>query len=197
MAEKGLHKGWATIEESHKHQYYWDDLRFSIDAVRTVSGKVPTPTAYQNGAVLAFVNTADNAITFNAQMPHGLVMGTDVDFHVHIILPTAGAGGGAENVKFDLTYSWAGIGGTFPAYSTLTATRDVQNDAADEHILMDLGDCAYSNRGAGNAGVSDVLICRLTRDTSVADNYADDVYLLTADFHIRTNAPGSRNEYIK
>jgi len=186
--------GHPEIERFQQYSYYWDDLRFPANALRVGTAQPATEQAYKGGIVLSFASNQDNSVSFNAQMPHGLVMGLDLDFHVHITLPTSGAGAGAENVKFDMTYSWAGIGGSFPAETTLTATRDVQNDSADDHIFMDLGQVLYSNRGAGSDGVSDMLICSLTRDVSVANDYSSAVYLIEADFHIQINAPGSREE---
>lgn len=181
----------------NNNKVVWDDLRFPVDAVRSVSGKVPADVSYQNGLVLGFVNTSDNAITFNIQLNHGAKFGQDLDSHIHIILPVAGAGGGVENIKFDWTYSWAGIGGVFPAYSTMSATLDVQNRAADTHILFDIGDMLYSNRAAGADGVSDMIICRLTRDVSVANNYGSSVYLMESDIHVQIDSVGSRQEAVK
>jgi len=193
------HNGYSEIERYYKRVGYWDDLRFPVSAVRTVSGKPPTDQTYKGGLVLAFLSNTNTAVTFNAQMPHGYMTNLDLEFHLHIVLPAAGSGGGAENVKFDMTYSWADINGVFPAETTLTATRDVQNDAADTHILMDLGTVLVSNRAAGTpaGGVSSMLICSLERDVSVANDYASSVYLVEADFHYNFNAPGSRDEYIK
>ena len=95
-----------------------------------------------------------------------------------------------------MTYSWADINGAFPAETTITATRDVQNDSADTHILLDIGDVLASNK-VGTDDVSSMIICSLERDTSVADNYDDSVYLLEADFHYQIDAPGSREEFTK
>jgi len=132
------------------------------------------------------------------QLNHDWKMSTNLDAHLHIVLPTAGAGAGVENVKFDLTYSWAYIGYEFPAETTITATRDVQNDPANTHIYFDLGDILESNAaGTQSEGVSSMLICSLERDTGVANDYAGAVYLAEADFHIQCNSIGSRFEASK
>jgi len=187
-------RGFSQIVKFWERKGYWDDLRFPTESVRQVSGKEPSPTSYRGGLVLAFGSIQDNAVTFNAQLPHGTVMHSNLNFHVHIVLPTAGAGAGAENVKFDFTYSWAGIGAAFPASTTLSQTFDVQNDSADTHYLKSLGTVLYanSNQATTAGGVSNMLICSLSRDVSVANNYSDDVYLVEADFHFRTDSPGSR-----
>ena len=178
---------------------FWDDIRFPANAVRVGAARPATEETYRGGIVLAFDSAADNSIYFNCQLPHAYKIGTDLDAHIHVVLPTSGAGAGVENVKFDFTYSWCSIGGSFPAESTISVTRDVQNDSADDHILIDIGNIPYSaaTLNGGNGGVSMMLICSLTRDTTVANNYADDVYLVEADFHYQIDAPGSRDEYVK
>lgn len=171
----------------------YDDLRFPAQSVKLDSTNPPTSTAYKGGSVLAFASNPSQKIYFNAQLPHGWKMG-DLNFHVHIVLPTAGAGGGTENVKFNLTYSWAYIGYDFPAETTITATRDVQNDGAGKHILMNIGTLLESNAaGTQSEGVSSMLICSLTRDVSVASDYAQPVYLVEADFHYEIDTVGSRS----
>ena len=195
--KNGIHRGYPTTEALEKHLGYWDDLRFPISAVRGVTGKPPTEIAYKGGMVLAFSTSSDNAVAFNGQFPHGYKQTLDVDTHLHLILPTAGAGAGVENVKFDLTYSWADIGGAFAAETTISATHDVQNEAADTHLYFELGDMLVANRGAGTLGVSSMVICSLNRDVSVANDYSSAVYLMEADFHIVSDAPGSRSEYVK
>jgi len=59
---------------------------------------------------------------------------------------------------------------------------------------MKLMEIAEDMNGSGISGVSSMLICSLTRNTDVADNYADDVYLLEVDFHYQFDAPGSKFE---
>lgn len=175
----------------------WDDHRFPTEALRLSGVTPPTATTYKGGTVLAFADNRDEKVTFNCQLPHGWKM-SDLDAHCHIVLPTAGGGGGVENVKFDLTYSWAYIGYDFPAETTITATRDVQNDGADTHILMDIGDILESNAaGTATEGVSSMLICSFERDTSVTNDYTDDIYLIEIDFHIQFDALGSRLEASK
>ena len=179
--------GWAVV---------WDDLRFPAQTVKLDSTNPPTATAYKWGSVLSFASTPSQKIYFNAQLPHGYKLGTDLDFHIHIVLPVSWSGSWAENVKFDFTYSWAAIGADFPAETTITATRDVQNDTADNHIIFDIWDVLNSNM-VWSWGVSEMLICSLKRDTWVANDYANAVYLLEADFHYQADQIGSLLEYSK
>jgi len=192
-----LHKGRSIIEDNFIHKGYYDDLRFPVASIRLGGAQPPTDVAYKGGLALEFPSNTDKTIYLTAQFPHGAVMGQDPEFHTHIAIPVSGACAGAENLKWDLTYSWSGIGGVFPSESTLSITYDLQNTVADTHTLIDVGDLLYSNRSTGSEGVSDVIICSLTRDVSVASDYASSVYLITADFHILLDRVGSRYEYLK
>lgn len=173
---------------------YWDDIRTPSNLSKKVPGKEAKDQAYKGGVVISFEDGADQAVSFNVQLPHGYKLGSDLEFHIHIALPTAGAGAGVENVAFDFTYSWANINNEFPAETTVSDTTDVQDYAADTHRLIEIGG---SLDGSAITGVSSMLICSLTRDVSVDDNYADDVYLIELDFHYQFDAPGSWTEYDK
>jgi hypothetical protein len=170
----------------------WNDLVVSMSSVRLPAANPPTVTAYKSGQVLAFSSASDNYVYFNVQLPHTYKEGTDIKFHIHYAIPTAGAGAGVENIKFDLTYSWANADGTFNAASSGTATIDVQNTSADTHEI----DGIATITGTGK-NVSSVLICSLKRDTGVANDYTDDVYVISADFHNETDTIGSRQEFTK
>jgi hypothetical protein len=171
----------------------WDDLRVNPSTVRLPGTNPPTIQAYKGSTVLSFEDAGgDDTISFNVQLPHNYKEGTDVKFHVHWTIDTSGAGAGAENMKWDFTYSWANANSSFPAESSGTVTVDVQNDTADDHMI----DGVVTMTGAGK-NVSSIIICSLTRDTSVADNYGGHAYLLSADFHHEIDTMGSRQEFIK
>jgi len=164
----------------------WEDLRFPASSVRLGGAAPATFQAYKDGGVLAFATTPDQYIYIIAQMPHAWEQGTDIEVHIHWTIPTAGSGVGAENVKWDLTYSWSDIGDAIPNSSADTLTRDVQNLAADLHMLNSFG--TITGTGFTKSGI---LIISLKRDVSVANDYADDVYLLELDIHYKINRAGS------
>jgi len=87
-------------------QTVWDDLRTPSNTSKKVPGKEATDQAYLGGVVLAFSSTTDQAISFNVQMPHAYKLGTDIEFHAHIILPTAGAGGGEKIAREMEKFVW-------------------------------------------------------------------------------------------
>ena len=104
----------------------------------------------------------------------------------------AGAGGGAENVKWDLTYSWQNIGSVFPGATSVSQTIDVQNDSNNSHMF----DSVATISGSGRT-ISSMLVCSLTRDVSVANDYAAAAYLLEVDSHFEIDTIGSRQETAK
>ena len=170
----------------------WDDLRFPATSVRGAGVFDPTLTVFQSGIVLAFSTGPNNEVTFfNAQLPHGWKQGSEMVFHLHWTIPVSGGLAGAENVKWDFTYSWANMAAAFPAASTATVTVDVQNVTAGDHLVTDILEPV-----AGFAGkeISSVLLCSLTRDVGVANDYGQDAYYIEADFHFEIDTIGSREE---
>lgn len=169
-------------------QPVYEDLRFPVGSVRAAGTYPPTETAYRGSYILAFDSGPNNeSIQFTAQLPHNYKEGTDIVFHIHWTIPNPGAGGGAENVKWDFTYSWANIGSLFPAQSSATITVDVQNDVAADHMVDDV----VTMSGTGKT-ISSMILCSLTRDVSVANDYGGSAYFLEADFHYQIDTIGSR-----
>jgi len=126
-------------------------------------------------------------------------LGTNLCPHMHFVIPTDGAGIAVENVKFSLTYSWANLDGEFPAETTISGTVDVQAKLNDTHFILELEtpNAILESNAAGTDNVSGMLLCSLERDTAVATNYDDVIYLLEVDFHYEKDTLGSRTEYAK
>jgi len=175
-------------------QTVWDDLRTPANNTKKVPGKEAKDFVYNSGVILNFEVGQDQAIAFNVQLPHAYKLGANIEFHAHVILPTSGAGLGAENIKFDFTHAWADLASVVPGETTVPTTIDVQSYVADTHYLMEI---AATIDGSGISGVSSMLICSLTRDVGVANNYNDDVYVVEVDFHYPIDTIGSRLEASK
>lgn len=167
----------------------WEDLRFPASAIRLGGAAPATEQAYKDGLVLAFASNPDQFIYVIAQLPHTWIEGTSLVPHIHWTIPVSGAGAGAENVKWDLTCSWANIDGSFPASSPLTVTRDVQNDTLDDHLFTTLGVID----GVGKT-FSGCLIISLKRDVGVINDYTSSAYLVEFDIHYKQNRLGTYDE---
>ena len=170
----------------------WDDLRFPASSVRVGSAQPASEQAYRGGIVLSFASNADNSIYFIAQMPHRWKEHSDIELHLHWTIPVSGAGGGAENVKWDLTYSMSNIEGSFPVESTATVTRDVQNDTANDHLYTEIVEIDMDGMTFSNC-----IIFSVTRDVSVANDYASAAYLVEADIHYMVDSLGSKQKLVK
>ena len=181
----------ADMIQSRKMFDAWDDLRFPATSIRS-GANAPTWDATHVG--WSFSNNPPNNQEVQAvcQLPHAWREASTVHAHIHWYL-TVGGGGG-EDVKWDLLYRVASIGGTFPAgWTTLPTTVDVSGYAVREHIYTDLGDITMAGEG-----VSCIVDIRLQRDTAdAADDHEQDVILKEIDFHIRKDAFGSVQETSK
>jgi hypothetical protein len=173
----------------------WDDVVVPSTTVRLAGVNPADEVAYRDGIAISFDDAVDEYAYFTIQLPHRYKEGTDIIFHIHWTIKVSGAGGGAENVKWILTYSAsspASPAESWPASSSGTVTIDVQNDAANDHLI----DNVVTLTGT-NYKISEVIICSLQRDTTVANNYGDEAYLVSADFHFEVNTMGSRQALAK
>lgn len=174
----------------------WDDFVIPISNIRLGGAAPADEESYKSGMALSFDDSSDEYAYFILQLPHSYKEGTDISFHIHWTIKTSGAAGGAESVKWDFTYSASSpkltTAESWPTASTETVTVDVQNDSADDHLVDTIATITGTN-----FLISEVLICSLKRDTGVANNYADEVYVVSMDFHYQLDTHGSRSEWSK
>jgi len=169
----------------------WDDLRFPVSNVR-ITGTNPASWEVFNGfQVLGFEAQAvnDEQIYFLAQLPHSYKHGSNIKFHVHWSPETDDN----ATVRWGLEYVWANINDSLSASST-TVYKDVniENNGGD-HLITTIAEIDGSNKT-----LSSMLLCRLFRNSSHAnDNFDDIAYLFEADFHFQIDQLGSRQEFIK
>ncbi len=155
----------------------WNDLVSSVGVVKFGGASDPAWVAYKGGYVLNFQNARSDICYFNVQQTHMAAITQPVEFHVHCTVPDNGAG----NVRWQLTHSWAGIGGVFPAATTVTTTVAVAANSLDQHLIHEIA--ASIAAPAGNS-VSSILLCSLSRlGSDGADTYGNDVYVTSFDFH--------------
>lgn len=172
----------------------YDDVRTPISTVRLSGSQPPTTTLYKGGEVLAFPHTAAKTIYFNVQLPHSYKEAGNLEFHIHYAIETSGANGvNPENVKWDFTYSWSNMTAAIPDATSDSATIDVKALTSATHYR---GQIVASIDGTGK-NISSMLICSLTRDVAVANNYAANVYLMEVDFHYPIDTLGSRQAGVK
>lgn len=127
-----------------------------------------------------------------AEMPHEWREGSTVDVHLHWYLLVGGAGG--EDVKWDLLYRFASVGGVYPAgWTPLSVTVDVSAYAIREHLMTEFTAIALPGETL-SCGID----LRLQRDTAdAADDHEQDVIMKHLDIHYRADSFGSVNDDVK
>jgi len=203
------HRGAAAWNLVYQYQLLveYDDIRISGLAVQKQGSNDPTLTQWLDDAggtspgiyLYYFADEAvegnEEEVFFAIQLPHSYVEGSDILAHVHWI--PAANGGAGEFVKWGLEYVWLNegdVGGD---------TTVIHTDASDAGHATRSGDAALvanthyvSVFSAAISGVgmeiSSMLICRLFRNSSDADDdYTDAAGLLEFDFHIQKESVGS------
>jgi hypothetical protein len=166
----------------------FEDVVVNLSNIKAPASDPPTWTSYKGCEVPAFGKNATNVLYFTCQIPHKYKNGSDIFFHFHAAYPDANAG----NSRWQLTYSWANINGTFGAQTTTPLTFAAPA-AADHHSLHNFGTIS----GSGKT-ISSVLLCSLARlGADGADNYDNVIYAISADFHIEFDSLGSSQELVK
>jgi hypothetical protein len=166
----------------------WDDVVVSLGNIKAPAADPPTWTAYRGGELPLFGATATNVLYFNAQIPHSYKEAGDLSFHVHVAYPNANTG----DSRWQVTYSWANIDGTFGAQTTVAVTVAAPG-VADSHTLHHIATIT----GTGKT-ISSCLICSLSRlGADGADTYASGIYAVSADFHVEKDTIGSRTDTTK
>lgn len=172
----------------------FDDLR--VDAISTRTGQVaPTDeTGFRgdnNHLVRNFVNNQADEIQFCIQMPHSWDK-TTIYPHVHFS-PWA-TSTGTQAAKFILEYYVSDFDNQFPASpATLPLTKTWTTNKQWFHLIAD------NNAGIDLSAynISNILKCRLYRDNTVTNNFANKLTVLYFDVHFKVNSFGSRQEYVK
>ena len=175
----------------------WDDLRFDANALKAAGVKDPAYTTCLGSGLRAywFSPTTQEELYFAAQMPHSWD-GSAIYPHVHWFDST-GSSTKADLVRWGLEYSWAEIGSTMTTASTVYISTRFPDEAItkNKHYISEF---AAITPSTNQDGMSAMLLCRLFRDSTVAeDSSTNGAYLLEFDIHYRMNMIGSRQENTK
>ena len=133
----------------------------------------------------AFSPTAEEELFFEAKIPHDYAEGSDMDFHLHWSPSTANAG----DVVWAVEYVWTEKNGT--ATNTTITSSTITSDGVAFRHQVDTIIPTLSGTGRGIGGIISGRIYRIA--DAAADDYADDAFLLAADFHYQVDGFGTRN----
>jgi hypothetical protein len=188
MALLRINNGALTINDSGN----WDDSQVPPSTQRTGTVAPTLTTGFRGDAnfqQLHFVSSQADETQFSVQLPHSRKKSSAIYPHVHFC-PAVNIADGTYNVQFILEYYAANINAQFPASpQTYTMTKNF-TVSSNNHIWMHFL--------AGNVtpitntfGISSILVCRLYRDNTVANNYGQPVSLLGFDIHYYVDSLGS------
>lgn len=159
----------------------WDDLNV-LPLVRFSGAGAPAMTDFLTSGggyvtqQLAFSGSADNTLSFSAQIPHGWVLNSELRPHIHIsTVATTG------NCVFRL--SWA-IQANGSQWGSVTFTDDTKTFAAGtaNQLLIKSFTAVTPNIAAGTSPIIVGSLARLAASDG-ADSITDDVFLLGFDFY--------------
>ena len=166
-------------------QYRWDDLRFPATRIR--QGATTKPDFDTTNLGLLFPqNDATEIAYIIAQMPHRMLLGSDIHPHIHFIQSVA------QQPTFKMDYRWYRNGDTVPgAFTTLTASSF--------SYVWSSGDLLQIVEFPAIVGlaidtVSSIIDIKIYRQDNVV---AGDVLVKEFDLHYKIDDRGSRQEYIK
>jgi len=143
-----------------------------------------------------FSGSTEQELYFLVQMPHDWKEGSTIFPHVHW---TANTTLGTTKVRWGLEYTWVNITGTLENTSIIYGEdliAPVGTVTAYKHAITELA--ASTGIIATGKTLSSFIMCRIFRDaTAGTDNYSGSAALLGIDFHMETDALGSRSAYSK
>jgi hypothetical protein len=186
----------------------WEDLRVPLSTTSKFANIVSIwggINAGTNGAGIAVVSwnfsgftlgSAENSVFFEAQLPHSYLEGTAIEPHVHFI-HNGSTVGTTGSVRFFLEYVWANLSGIFNKTATTIYSQPTtinSGDTANIHLISSFGGITGNT---ATMTISSMLLCRLIRDNTVANNYQGTVGGMEIDFHYQQQGTGSRSQYVK
>ena len=177
--------------QSRKAFDVWNE--FVIPAAAIGSGaNAPTWDATEVGWNFSNNPPNNQEVQSPAEMAHEWREGSAIEVNFHWYLLVAGAAG--EDVKWDLLYRFASVGGTYPAgWTADSVTVDVSAYGVREHLMTEF---------AAIVMTGETLSCgidlRLQRDTQdAADDHEQHVILKHLDIHYRADAFGAVDDVAK
>lgn len=165
----------------------WRDDNFS--AVSLGVGASPPDSIALNGGAI-YVKAFDGAaiteqLFFSTEYNHEAKNGADIVFHVHWSPTTAGAG----NVKWQLTYQWVNVDGSFAGAETTISVVQAAGGVA-----WSANKIAFPTVIGTGKTIGSQIVGRFFRDpTDAADTYAADAAITgTFGIHYELDTVGSR-----
>lgn len=173
----------------------FDDLLTAQTATRTGVVAPTSGTGFRGDSNFyhtTLINTQADEVQFEVQFPHRCREGSPIYPHVHFA-PTASSTG-AQAARFVLEFYAANVDAQFPASpAQYIMTKTWSTNQQYYHLIASNA----TPLTVSGWTLSSILKCRLYRDNTVSNNYANPVTLLYFDIHVEVDALGSATEYNK
>ena len=174
----------------------WRDIIGSVQPKGSGTGS-PARTVYRAGNVAQYAFIANDLCDFEFHMPHDLVVGTDLHFHVHWSHNGTAISG---NAVFDFYYSIGKRDGTFGAEKDLTityATVDVATTPRYGHRVNETqmtAATATATLAATSEVEVDALCIGTLKLTTLPTITGGSLFIHTCDIHYQSNNVGTKNK---
>lgn len=169
----------------------WNDINMPASALRLGASAPDAIGILGSGGIEALGfdgNATTESVNGAAEILHGYLEGSDIEFHVHWMPTTANAG----NVKWQLEYSWQNVNGTF-SNPTIIDVVDAASGTVWGHHLS-----PFAAIDGTDKIVNSAVVFRLFRDPSDGqDTYGDDAALIQVGIHYQIDVYGSRSQTVK
>jgi len=178
---------WLRLKNSQ-----WDDIVIGgiiLGAATSAPDQIPFGSPPTNLIVYGFDgNNISEQLFAQPEVLHNYKEGTNVYVHVHWT-PTDNTAG---NVKWFLEYTWANVGSTYGAATTISVIQ-AASGVAWRHQLAEFPVITGTGKLIGS-----ILNFRFYRTpTDAQDTYTSDAALLSIGIHYEINSFGSRQKLTK
>jgi hypothetical protein len=165
----------------------WQDLRVSLSSGRS-STNPPTFGNFRNGLEMwSFSATQVQNLYFEAQMPHGWVVGSEIRPHIHW---SPGNSTNTGAVMWELEYSWANVNDPFPASTIINSTQAASGTPYRQQLMP------WTPISGTGKRESSVFVCNLSRvGNNAADTFTGAAFGISVDFHYQVLTGGSIEEF--
>lgn len=159
----------------------WRDVLGQI-VVRAAGGNRPTWSQIGASPFWAYDFGVNDECWFYYHIPHDIVRGSDIHFHMHW-MPD---GTDANSVKWEFTYMYAkGLDqANFAVAGTVVTAEEAPPGTAYRHMVTETAAVTI----AGLDEPDGIIGCNITRITNGATDNTDSIFGLTADIHYRSTS---------
>lgn len=169
------------------------DLQFSIGSGRIPAANFPTWEAFTTNtseysfAVNDYIDLSSNEVF------HSWLQGSVLNWHMHPTTKAANTTGSDRFAKFILYVAYADVNEVWTETSLPAELTIPTGTAALTHLILDLGDLAFTNQKIGCQ-----IKLRIKRIAATGGTeYSGNIFINQIGAHLKQDSTGSKKEYSK